>query len=256
MEGVSTAAGVQWRYSFLKSLLANCTPLCLSSPVPHVPQGAEQGELQHLEQGGSCCTSQLYSTSTVLSPWSPEVLSALLHHENTELDSSLCSENVFWKPQVKNYFNFHFITPFAASLWAASEILITLKVTDKNPSNWKPQRSQNFTFYELNFSHFGWYLLLLSGITAFDYVQSTTSCSLQLQPFCAIIQLTANNSALDMTGLLSDLESRRGSWLEFQPGMLSCRQPAQKFISACEFRVAHEKHSFPNNTLVLSSIMN
>lgn len=67
-------------------------------------------------EGGSGCTSQLYSTGTVLCPWSPEGLSALLHHENTELGSSLCSENVFWKPQVKSYFNFHFITPFAASL--------------------------------------------------------------------------------------------------------------------------------------------
>lgn len=135
-------------------------------------------------------------------------------------------------------------------------ILITVKITDKNPRNWKPQWSQNFTLYELNFSHFGWYLLLLSGVTAFDYVQSTTSCSLQLQPFCAIIQLTANNSALDMTGLLSDLEPRRGNWVEFQPGMLSSRHPSQKFIFACGSGLAHERRRFTINTLVLSNVMN
>lgn len=122
----------------------------------------------------------MYSTSTVLSPWPPEGLSALLRRENTELDSSLCSENVFWKPQVNSYFNFHFVTPFAASLSTVTEILITVKVTDKTPGDWEPEWSQNFTLYKLNFSHFGWYLLLLSGITAFDYVQSTTSCSVQL----------------------------------------------------------------------------
>lgn len=116
VEGASTATGIQWCYSFLKSLLTNCALLCLNSPVPPVPQGAEQWELQYLQQGGSGCTSQLYSSSTALSPWSPEGLPALLHHENTELDSSLCSENVFRKPQVKSYFNFHSISPFAASL--------------------------------------------------------------------------------------------------------------------------------------------
>jgi len=97
----------------------------------------------------------MYSTSTILSPWSPGGLSALLRQENTELDSGLCSENVFWKPQVNSYFNFHFITPFAASLLTVSEILITVKVTDKTPSYQEPERSQNFSLYKLNFSHFG-----------------------------------------------------------------------------------------------------
>lgn len=47
-----------------------------------------------------------------------------------------------------------------------------------------------------------------------------------------------------MTGLLSDLEPRRGNRVEFQPGMLSSRHPSQKFIFACGSRVAHEKQFY------------
>lgn len=57
-----------------------------------------------------------------------------------------------------------------------------------------------------------------------------------------------------MTGLLSDLKPQSGNWLEFQPGMLNCRQPAQKCIFAGESRASREKLSFANNTLLLSSV--
>lgn len=120
----------------------------------HGPQDDEQWELQQLQQENPHCASQMLLTSTVLSPRSLEGLSALLHQENNELDSSPCSENVFWKPQVNN-FNFHFITPFAAFLLTVSEVLITVKITDKTPSYWEPEWSRNFTLYKLNFSHFG-----------------------------------------------------------------------------------------------------
>lgn len=92
---------------------------------------------------------------------------------------------------------------------------------------------------------------MISAFTKWSYCFWLCSIYNLLQPsitaFCAIIQLTANNSALDMTGLLSDLEPRRGNWVEFQPGMLSCRHRAQKFIFACGSRAAHE------NTVSLST---
>lgn len=65
-----------------------------------------------------------------------------------------------------------------------------------------------------------------------------------------IIQLTANNSALDVTGLLSDLKPLSGNWLEFQPGMLNFRQPAQKCIFAREFRASREKPGFAKQHMV------
>lgn len=54
---------------------------------------------------------------------------------------------------------------------------LLLKSLRRTPSDWKQEWSQNFILYKINFSNFGWYLLLLSGITTFDYVQSITSCS-------------------------------------------------------------------------------
>lgn len=180
-KGVSSGTDTQWCYSFLKLLLTNRTLLRLSKPSSTTARRTmNNGNFSSYSREILIAKPRCTPLAQFFSPWSPEGLSASLRQEKAGLDSSPCWENVFWKPQVNSYFNFPFIAPFASSLSTVSEILITVKVTDKTPSNCEPEWSQDFTLYKLNFSHCGPYLLLLSGITPFDYGQSTTSCSLQL----------------------------------------------------------------------------